>query len=389
MGLSNLPREGRGTRRAAQHDDRAAEACAGHPRRERTGLVRELDEHVELGRRDLEVAPKTLVCSQKQRAECLPIRPMTFQNLHRGAHAGVLRNRVPQASQRDVVETCRVRGGSELGDGQRAGRPACERRDCMLELAAALGVTGIRQKVGRAGVDDHDRDAVGQRDESVLERAGVEQYRVTAPAENRRRLIHQTAGNADGAVLRRLSRTRERERLELETNRPAQSQRKRDLQRRRRGETRSNGKVGGNVADESDPWTAACEKLRRHGGHVSTPTCGYGPAAAGVDLDRREPVGGEHDRSRSRRRNAPDPDAELERGRKDEPTGVIGVLADEVDTPRREERPPCVASDRAPPAATESSAAVSQSRTPGSVLARLQEPSDGPGNALVLRRGAA
>jgi hypothetical protein len=185
-------------------------------------------------------------------------------------------------------------------------------------------------------------------------------------------------------VLRDLSRTRESKGLELEAHGPTQGERQRNLQRRRRRQTRSDRKVDGNVAGEADTRTAAVRQLGRDGRDVPAPACGNRPVAGGVDLDRLESVGRENDRSRLRRKT-PNTDAELERGRKDEPTRVIRVLADEIDTARREERPRRAASDRAAPAATGSSAGVSHE---GGASSGFSRP-DRSETALVVRRRPA
>ena len=55
--------------RVDERDDRAAEAAAGHPRRDGAVRIGELDEPVELRRRHLEVVPQALVAFTEERAE--------------------------------------------------------------------------------------------------------------------------------------------------------------------------------------------------------------------------------------------------------------------------------------------------------------------------------
>jgi hypothetical protein len=88
----------------------------------------------------------------------------------------------------------------------------------------------------------------------------------------------------------------ELERPELEAGSPTQRERERDLQRCGRGETRSDRKVGGDSARESDRTPAEAGQLCGDRLDVPAPTVADRPLPARVDLDRRKPVGGERDR---------------------------------------------------------------------------------------------
>jgi hypothetical protein len=57
--------------RAGERDDRAAEATAGHPRRDRASFVGELDQIVELRRRRLPVMADALMSLPEHFSESL------------------------------------------------------------------------------------------------------------------------------------------------------------------------------------------------------------------------------------------------------------------------------------------------------------------------------
>src|SRR5665213_183295 len=57
-------------------------------------------------------------------------------------------------------------------------------------LAATLVVGRASQRAVLARIDDSDKQLFGKRNNSVLERAAVQQKRVTAPAQRGRELVH-------------------------------------------------------------------------------------------------------------------------------------------------------------------------------------------------------
>ena len=169
----------------------------------------------------------------------------------------------------------------------------------------------------------------------VLERARVEQERVSGAAEQRRGLIHDPARDADGSMLGALQRAGEVERLDLELGDRAQSRRDRDLECRRRREAGADREVRAHGSLDPDGRPPERGQLLLDRSDV--------PLPAAV-VRRTRPTSSDV----VSRRDALDANAEVERDRQHEPADEVGVLADQVDAARRPERAR-VSTPRTPP----------------------------------------
>src|SRR5215203_5244244 len=197
---------------AGERDNGAPEAGARHPRGKRAARVRELDEAVELGDRDLEVVAEALVTLAEEIGELGD--SLRAQRLDDGANACVLRLDVaaPAGEQRVV----RLAGAAQR----------------LLELVLPQRVLRALEAPGDARVDHDDRDVLRQLDRLVLERAGVEEQRAACAAEDGGRLIHDPARHAHRAKLGALRGLSEQHRVEVEVGDSAERDRNRDLERR-------------------------------------------------------------------------------------------------------------------------------------------------------------
>jgi hypothetical protein len=195
-------------------------------------------------------------------------------------------------------------------------------RHARLELLAPLRIAGRLMAVLDAGVDDDERRLGRNGDEPVLERAAVEQDRVTLATQERRSLVEDAARHADRPQLGALTRKRELERLELEIRDRAEA-----------------GPAPERCRDERPAPTGRSE--------VTAPREGTGGAAVAATAQRsapnrrrpRAPVGGERRRGTETLRDERhltalgrdvDRDPVLDRDREHEAAAVVGVLTDQV-----------------------------------------------------------
>ena len=188
-------------------------------------------------------------------------------------------------------------------------------------------------------VEDDDRDVLWQRDEPVLLGGAVEQERVAATGEQAHRRVHEADRHADGSVLRLARDVRELEPRKLEARRPAEREPDRDRQRRRGRESGADRHGGRHPSVEPDRRPASLGQERGDGGREAAPAGEPG---------LRRPVGRElHHRLGKRGRLEPDGvlvrppvhrDTAIDGHGQDEPAGVIGVLPDEVDAARCQDR---------------------------------------------------
>ena len=204
----------------------------------------------------------------------------------------------------------------------------------LLQLASPLGVGGVLETPWDAGVDDQERGVRRNADQPVLERVAVEQDRALVGSEQARRLVEDPARNAHGPQLRPLAEEGELERLELEVGDGAERERERHLEGGGRREPRSGREVGRDRARQADRGPTCVGELGGHRLRVSRPSPSARAASVGGD-GLRSPVPLGLERDLPLRANGCEPDPVLDRDGQDEPAAVVGVLADEVDPPRR------------------------------------------------------
>ena len=201
-----------------------------------------------------------------------------------------------------------------------------------LQLAPPFRIAGAFVGVSLAGVDDDERDVLGQPHPSMFECAAVEKERVLGAPEQRRRLVENAGRHPDRALLCPLTRAYQLERLELEICNRTERKREHDHERPGRAEARSARKVGIDVALDPDGGPPEVSELLGYGGDVAAPTAHLAAAVRSYLCD----FAVRDERDPGRRRDG-DADAELDRDRQDEAAAVVGVLADQVDPARSPE----------------------------------------------------
>ena len=190
--------------------------------------------------------------------------------------------------------------------------------------------------VAHVGIGDQEPQVRRDRDVARFERAAVDQERVAGEAAGRDILVHDAAAHADIVVLRPLADFRHFDRLERQPGGGHQRMRDAHFERGRGTQARAERHVGED--DEIGAGEAPTALFQHHGDaeHIVRP---FVPAAGRrrveVELarlvhdhriDPEPPVGP---------RRGGDEGGEFERRRHDEAVVVVGVLADQVDPPRR------------------------------------------------------
>ena len=304
----------------------AAEPAAEEARAESTRLERHLDEKVELRDRDLVVVAEARVALAEEHAGRGEIAGL--EGGGEPANTFVLGDDVPQPPSRDVVQSDE-RSGVDVGGTGRA-----DDLQGVLELAAPLGVGGVLEAPRDAGADDQERGVAWNVDQPVLERVAVEEDRTFAGSEQARGLVEDAARDAHRPQLGPLAEEGEFERIELEAGDRAQRERDRHFEGGGRREPRSRREVGRDRAPHSDRGSTSVGELGGHRLHVARPSLYSRAAPVGGDgLSAPVALGQEHDLALGG--GGREPDAVLDRDGQDEPAAVVGVLADEVDPPRR------------------------------------------------------
>ena len=93
-------------------------------------------------------------------------------------------------------------GGDDLADALVLRMHVAQARQVAgLHLGTALRIAGVLQASRDARVDHEQLELSRERDLHVLQRAAVEQQRVLGAGEQRGRLVHDSARNADGPAL--------------------------------------------------------------------------------------------------------------------------------------------------------------------------------------------
>ena len=279
---------GAGARLDERHD-RAAEAAAGHscsdgPRRKRVG-----DEPVELGRRHLEVVAQARMTRGERASKRLVVAGL--ERLDNLEHALVLRA--------DMTQAARIAG---------------------LDLGAALRIPGLVESPRRTGVDHEELQVVRKRHVPVLARPAVEEQRMPGTREQGGSLVHEPAGHADRTLFGAPAGLGELETIGLDAGRIAECERNRHLERGRRREASSRGQI----RDDPSVEAGADAELLSDGPDVAKPAL-VGGEPVRLQLDHRRGLADNRDPTRDRRGE-------------DEPTGVVRVLADQVDAAGRAEQ---------------------------------------------------
>ncbi len=319
--------------RAGEDDDGAAEAAAGDAGAEHAALgARDLDHRVDIGERHLVVVPQRGVRSVEQPAELG--RVAIAQGLDSLQHPSVLGNHVAGAAverggQRVDVGAARLVHVAQRRDAEQAGR--------FDALLLTLPVAARRMAVPNPRVDDGDFDAGRQLDQLRRERAGVDEDRLPGLPERAGQRIHRADGNAEELCLDALRQRADGAIVEGQLQEGAKSPQQRHDERGARRQAAAERDVRADdrveprhldargrqhvrdALDVVEPVTASRLPSDDVGRALRVVGHGVAERADGAVL-----VGGDgHARALRDHR------------RQDEPAVVVGVLADEVDTPRR------------------------------------------------------
>jgi len=168
--------------------------------------------------------------------------------------------------------------------------------------------------------------------------AAVEEERVTAPCEQRRRRVHQAHGHPDRTALRLLRDLRELESGQLEPGRPTEREGERHRQRRRRRQPGTDRQGRRDRSVESRGGPAPLAQQLGDGGRVANPACELRPSTpVRFELDRLRELGraetdGRRIRPPAKSHAAVDGDGE------DKTARMISVFPDEVDAAGRKDR---------------------------------------------------
>ena len=193
----------------------------------------------------------------------------------------------------------------------------------LLAGRGALAVLAGGKRAALPGVDHDHLDVEWDRDRLHVERRAVDPQRVPGHAGGAGQLVHDPARHPRGPVLGPLAQSGQRHGRSREVER----QRHRHLERRRGRQARSDGQVGGDLADEAllrphlrdDPGDVARPRRRDRGRILDVERndralgllrrAQLDPVAAPLPRHRRAPVDGH---------------------RQYQPAGVVGVVADQV-----------------------------------------------------------
>ena len=321
--------------RRHEGDRAAAEAAAGHPRTDRAGRLRGLDDRVELRHADLEVVAHGDVARLHQLAEPAEVaRPQRRDALQ---HAGVLGHDVLDPPVRDVVEQpLRTR---QVLDGQVAQRGHAHRRRAALARLPTVAVAARRVLVLHLRVDDEQHQAGGVEAERHLlhrEAAAVEEHRGVTLAEHAGRLVHDPGRRTDGDVLGALADPRQIGAVEPEVPHVVQRDGDRHLDGGGGGEPGADRHVRVDRDVEAVPQRRVVA-LPDRPGHTERVGGPAGELAGGdgaqVRLDERLVEGGHEADPVVVARRQRDRGRAVDRERQHEAVVVVGVLADQVDPP--------------------------------------------------------
>src|SRR4051812_567844 len=307
-----------------QRQHRAAEPPAHHPRAGRAGALEAIDGRLDLGHRRLEIVAQAGVRGVEQ----LPDRPeiARVQRRHRRLDPLVLVQHVSRPLALGAAEAPRrLRVGvAQVLDAERLRRGAA--------LRAALVVAALGMRVGRARVGGDELPAAQlERHGLQVERLEVDPQRAALLTEQRCELVEQAGLGADPVVLHARAQLRQLDAVRLARAGDAeQREAQRRLERGRGAEARAARHVGLDHQPGGSELDAGGGQLRHRAAHERAPAVG----AAGVG--EREIVGlgeveGDHLHAVAAQRLGGHRHAAVDRERKREPPGVIGVLADQVD----------------------------------------------------------
>ena len=261
-----------------------------------------------------------------------------LQRGHDLAHPLVLGDDVAKPAPRDLVDARGVCLRLRLGGAQRRRAVRADRRQRPFELEASVAVAAGLERVPHPGVEDDERDAGWQRDESVLLGPAVEQQRVPLAAEQRARRVHQPHRNADRESLGRLRDPGQLDARQLVRGSAREREADRHGQCRRRGHPCPDRDGGDDLAVQPGDRDAVLAEQPYHRGDVSAPALGRDRRRCmRRELDRIAEGGRPQADRRICRRGPRHRRPEIHGDRQDEPARVVGVLADQVDARRRDD----------------------------------------------------
>ena len=205
----------------------------------------------------------------------------------------------------------------------------------MLELASPLGVGGVLEAPWDTGVDDHER-GVREGHGPAGARANRSRAGSRARSDPSRhaawsRMPHGTP------TARSSARWQRRASSSGSSSKSATAQSASASATSRAADDESpapDGEVGRDRARQADRGPTGVGELGGDRLHVSRPSLGARAASVGGD-GLRVAVALGHERDLALRSSRCEPDAVLDRDGQHEPAAVVGVLADEVDAPRR------------------------------------------------------
>jgi glycerol kinase len=319
--------------RRCQGDDRAAEPPAGHPSGDGAFLNRKRNEQVELGNRHLEIVTERSVTGCEQSAELIEVGAFRALELpHDPPDPLALGDHVSQSAKLQLGQACK------LPRSQRRLRSACtlvggNDGEPALDLAPTLGVARVLEPPAHTRIDHRDRDPRGHRHKAMVERRTVEKHGIASAAESRRRLIHDPARDTS-AVLGTLC---EQGKVHPgQVNPCLMGERTGDahLERCGRGKARARRQIACELTFEAANLDAVVDELRNDRSDQPRPALLVGLHVAEID-DRcaRERCTRKPDDAVSGRGSL-ELDALHERDGKCQTSGVVDVVADEVDPTR-------------------------------------------------------
>ena len=208
-----------------------------------------------------------------------------------------------------------------------------------LARGAAVVVGRTHQLVLHARIDEHQPVALRiEREVGVLQRAAVQPDQVALLAEHRGELVHDAAVHAAVVVLGGLADLRQLELVDAAAAEVVQREGVGRFQRRRRGHARSQRHVARENRVETADRPAALADLAADAENIPRPALGRLVRLLEAELRRFAQI--ERIGAHTIRTVEPDGrhDALVHGSGEDETSVVVGMFADQIDTPRRGEQ---------------------------------------------------